>query len=111
MDLIKPFLLGGGIIAGAKWLSLRVNPAYAVLLAGAPTGLVTSFFLINDKARHEFYNGYIISTIILSIAISIIYFSIKVVNININYLSVVGYIFWLVLTFLGIKIRLYLKKK
>lgn len=68
-EVVKAFILGGATIATAKYISQFVNPAFAPLIAGMPTGILTSFFLATDKARREYYSGYFISISILALIV------------------------------------------
>ena len=43
MEYVEPFLLGGSIIAGSKWVSTMVDPAYAAMVAGMPTGIIGNY--------------------------------------------------------------------
>ena len=45
LTLLEPFLIGGSVIAGAKWASLYLNPGLAAVIGGAPTGLIASLFI------------------------------------------------------------------
>ena len=45
MDYIKPFLIGGSLIAGSKYISHFVAPEYSPLIGGLPTGIIASFFI------------------------------------------------------------------
>tara|TARA_Y100000748_G_scaffold299799_1_gene297233 strand:- start:15583 stop:15924 length:342 start_codon:yes stop_codon:yes gene_type:complete len=65
-QVLKAFVLGGATIAAAKYISQFLSPAFAPLIAGMPTGILTSFFLGSDKARREYYSGYVISISILA---------------------------------------------
>lgn len=68
-EIVKAFVLGGATIATAKYISQFVSPAFAPLIAGMPTGIITSFFLGSDKARREYYSGYFISISILALTV------------------------------------------
>jgi len=112
MEFIKPFLLGGGIIAGAKYLSTKVDPAYAPLLSGAPTGIITTFFLLNQKVQNEYYRGYIVTSTILTIAVISIYLgTVYLKSVSTNVVAVFGLIIWAVLAFFGVKFQVSHKKK
>ena len=110
MEYAEPFLLGGTIVAGSKWLSTMVDPAYAAMVAGMPTGIIASFFLANDSDKRQFYKGYGISDAIVAITINIIaLLTVRWSNVPVNTFSIVGYLLWLVLSFTGI--RMFAAKK
>ena len=45
MDIVKSFLIGGGVIAGSKVASNIMGPELAPIVGGLPTGIIASFFL------------------------------------------------------------------
>lgn len=107
-SFIKPFLIGGSVVAGAKYVSQIANPAYAGLVSGMPMGLIASFFMANDKVRKKFYGGYMVTDIVTALAISFLYILTRIMpKTPVNYISGVGYIIWLIISFLSIT---YLKK-
>lgn len=110
MEFIEPFLLGGTIVAGSKMLSTMVDPAYAAMVGGMPTGIIASFFLANDSQKRQFYKGYGISDVIVAITINMIVFiTMRWSSIPVNTISIIGYLLWLVFSFIGI--RMYAVKK
>jgi len=110
MEYAEPFLLGGSIVAGSKWLSTMVDPAYAAMVAGMPTGIIASFFLANDSQKRQFYKGYGISDAIVAITINVIaLLTVRWSSVPVNAFSAVGYILWLILSFTGI--RMFAAKK
>ena len=46
MDLVKPFFIGGAVIAGSKAVSKIAPPALAPLIGGMPTGLFLVILLL-----------------------------------------------------------------
>ena len=104
MEYAEPFLLGGTIVAGSKWLSTMVDPAYAAMVAGMPTGIIASFFLANDSDKRQFYKGYGISDAVVAVTINIIaLLTVRLTSVSVNTFSIVGYILWLAISFVGIK--------
>ena len=59
-DYIVPFLVGGGLVAGIKGLSARVDPAYAAMLGAFPLGFASVYFIQKSKVNSYFKN-YILS--------------------------------------------------
>jgi len=108
MEYLKAFLLGGTIIASAKLISTYVDPVYAPLVAGMPTGMVASFFLQSDKVKRRFYGGYMIADLVVALAVAGVFAMTKMFPaVHINVITIVGYLFWLILTLVSIT---YLKK-
>ena len=50
-ELVKPFLVGGTVIAGSKLLASYSTPAVASLLGGLPTGILTAFFMVINPSN------------------------------------------------------------
>lgn len=71
--LITPFLIGGTVIAGVKYASQHIkNPAIAAVIGGIPTGLISMYFIADEKSLKYAYN-YFFVTLSLLIAIVIFY--------------------------------------
>ena len=97
-EYLKTFFLGGSIISASKYISTILPPAYSGLIGAAPTSLITSFFLLNDKVREKFFQGAILSDLLIFAAITTI-LTIRHFNKNIpiNYITILGLLIWLVL--------------
>ena len=98
----KAFLIGGGIIAGAKYISKRVSALWASLLGGLPTGIISAMFLKDDKDIHKFYNGYLIQSVVLTIIIILLNVAIASTDISVNKLLIIAISIWLVVSILMI---------
>ena len=48
---IYPFLTGGLIVGGAKFVSEIANPLWASLLGAIPNDMITPYFLDTDATR------------------------------------------------------------
>jgi hypothetical protein len=71
--LIIPFLIGGSVITGVKFMATHLNnPALAAILGGIPTGLISIYFLTSDKSIGYAYD-YFYVTLILATAILAFY--------------------------------------
>ena len=94
-EYIKTFLLGGGIISLSKYVSTILPPAYSGLIGAAPTSLITSFFLANDKVRDKFYKGAAASDCLLACVIMVI-IAIRSYTqaIPVNYITAMGLVLW-----------------
>ena len=98
-ELVKPFLIGGTVIAGSKFLSNYTTPAVASLLAGLPTGIITAFFLADNK-KTNFFDGYRFHSFILWLAIMMIYYMLAHTKYNKEYILAGGLITWGVISFI-----------
>jgi hypothetical protein len=99
MDYIKPFLIGGSVIAGSKFVADYGPPQLAPLIGGMPTGVIATYFLANDAARKKYFDGYIYSSFTLFIAILAIYILQKNTSININIISSMTLVFWAIISY------------
>ena len=71
-EIITTFLIGGGLLAGIRLLSGKMNnPALAGIVAGIPTGLLAIVLLKSENVKKYTINYLIIS---VSTLISIIMF-------------------------------------
>jgi len=105
---IETFFLGGSIITASKFISLVLPPQFAGYFAAFPISLVSSFF-INDNKKHKFFIGTAIGGAIVSlIALSILAISHFYKNLPINYITIFGFIMWILL---GITVVLFNKIK
>ena len=105
MEYLKPFLLGGSIIATSKFVANHVSPEYAALVAAMPTGMIASFFILGKKAKGEYYKGYIVSSVAIALVIVALNMAIKLYpNINIDVLSICSLIVWAVLSFVSVRL-------
>lgn len=98
-ELIKPFLLGGTIIAGSKGLSKISTPAVASLLGGLPTGIIVAFFLKSNK-KEEFFNGYQYHSFILFLTIATIHYLMKYTKLNKSIICIFGMLIWAIISYL-----------
>ena len=99
MEYIKPFLIGGAVIAGSKFVSDNGPPQLAPLIGGMPTGIVASYFLANDNNRRKYFNGYVYSSFTLFIAILTIYILQKKTSIHVNIISGIALVVWAIITY------------
>ncbi len=98
-EYIKPFLLGGSIIAGTKFVSTRISPALAPLIGGMPTGILASYFLSTRQAKSNFFWGYSYSSFILFLTIVAIHIVSVHTKLNIDIISILGLILWGILSY------------
>jgi len=112
MEYLKPFLIGGSIIATSKFVSDHVSPEYAALVGGMPTGIIASFFILGNKFKGEYYKGYLISAIVIALVLAMLNIVMKThPKINANILSICSLIVWAILSFFSVKLikRIYPK--
>lgn len=105
MEYLKPFLIGGLVISGSKFVSTFASPEIAPLIGGAPTGIIASYFLQNDDARRKFFSGYSVSAPILALAIVIINYMLNMFpEVNTNIISTLGLFIWAIVSYLVVEV-------
>lgn len=110
MEFVKPFLIGGCVIAGSKVVAKYSSPAIAPLVGGMPTGIIASFFMNKQEDKRKYFDGYFYSSILLALAIVCI--DLVVTNnksLNVDIVSSLGLILWALLTYFVI--NFFIKKK
>ena len=103
MEFIKPFLIGGCVIAGSKVVAKYSSPALAPLVGGMPTGIIASFFMSKQEDKRKYFDGYFYSSILLAISIvciDLIAGGNK--KMNVDLISVIGLIIWAILSYFAI---------
>ena len=98
-ELIKPFLLGGTIIAGSKLLSKFTTPAVASLIGGLPTGILASLFLQNSK-KENYFEGYQYHSFVLFLSIVAIHYMLKHTEFNKTYICLGGFFVWAIISYI-----------
>lgn len=102
---IQSFLLGGSIIALAKYVSQYFNPLYASIIGGFPTGIITSFFIL--QAAHEgYFHSYAYHSTLLAFTIICIYLLNTYTSFNPYLIAGVGITLWLIISLLIVKFYL-----
>ncbi len=100
MEYVKPFLIGGSVIAGSKIASKIMGPELAPIVGGLPTGILASFFLGNDKLKREYFEGYVYTSFILFLAILFIHLATKYApSTGVNIISGSAFIGWAILSY------------
>jgi len=103
MTYIKPFLLGGSIIAGTKYVSTFMNPSLAPIIGGMPTGIIASFFLAKQTEKRSFFASYVYTSFLLFLAILFIHQLSIHTNINIDIISSIGIVVWGILSYFTVE--------
>ena len=104
MDYIKPFLIGGSVIAGAKYVAAHVGPTWAPIIGAMPTGIVASYFL-SKKDKEQYYKSYMINALVLFLNSILIYYLIQKfqTNIDIDTVSAICLVIWILSSYVSIK--------
>ena len=111
-EILKTFMIGGGLIAGAKYVSQFLSPALAPLVAGMPTGIITSFFLNSDKEKRKYYSGYIYSSFLLFAVVMFCHLMATYVrDIPINVVAAIAIPLWALMSYFVIHREVPKKKK
>lgn len=72
-SIIIPFLIGGTVISGVKYVSSHIkNPAVAAIIGGVPTGLISMYF-VSDEKTLKYAHNYFFVTLSLLTAIAVFY--------------------------------------
>ena len=101
MEYVKPFLIGGSVIAGSKMASKIMGPELAPLVGGLPTGILASFFLTTDSVKGKYFEGYVYSSFVLFLAILFIHLTNKhYPKISVNIISGSTFIIWAILSYI-----------
>ena len=111
MDLVKPFFIGGAVIAGSKAVSKIAPPALAPLIGGMPTGIIATFFLDTDKEKTQYYAGYAYSSFVLFLAILMCHLWSANSKTPVNIISAVSLFIWAVISYFVINYFVISKKK
>lgn len=104
MEYIKPFLIGGSVIAGSKLVSEYGPPELAPLIGGMPTGIIAAYFLTTDAAKKKYFNGYVYSSFTLFLSILLISLLQNNTSININVISGTALVVWAIFTYIVINV-------
>lgn len=108
---IKPFLVGGAVIGGSHLVSQFAPAQFAPLIGGMPTGIIASYFLANQRQKHEYFTGYAVSSVVLTLAIvGLHYTTIVSPKTNVDIISTIFLIVWAVISFFAIKAFVHNKK-
>jgi hypothetical protein len=102
MNYIKPFAIGGSVIAGSKYLSTFASPSLAPLIGGIPTGIISSMFLANDSDKRKYYEGYMYSAGLLFIAVMLSRYLTVKTKIPVDYISMGAILMWAILSYITI---------
>ena len=101
---IKPFLVGGSVIGGSHLISQFAPAQFAPLIGGMPTGIIASYFLATQQQKHEYFTGYAVSSVVLTLAIiGLHYTTIISPKTNVDIISASFLIVWAIISFFAIK--------
>tara|TARA_B100000902_G_scaffold34593_1_gene41606 strand:+ start:102 stop:437 length:336 start_codon:yes stop_codon:yes gene_type:complete len=111
MDLVKPFFIGGAVIAGSKAVSKIAPPALSPLIGGMPTGIIATYFLDSDKQKTEYYAGYAYSSFVLFLAVLICHLWSANSSTPVNIISTVCILVWAIISYFVVNYFVLSKKK
>lgn len=94
MEYLKPFIIGGIVISGSKFISKFLAPEFSPLVGGIPTGIIATYFLNKDSEKIKYYNGYVYSSIILALSVFIIDYICNNTKWDVNVISTIGLVLW-----------------
>ena len=103
LTYVKPFLLGGTVIAGAKAVSSVFPPQFAALVGGMPTGIIASFFMSGEEAKKKYFLGYAYSSAVITLAILFIHLMSEHTSMKVDVIAAIGYVLWAVVSYFVIK--------
>jgi hypothetical protein len=93
-NLIVPFLIGGTVIAGVKYASVHIkNPAVAAIIGGVPTGLISIYFVSDEKTLKYAHNYFFVTLSLLS-AIAVFYVLHTYTKLKKDVALLISLIFW-----------------
>lgn len=95
MDFVKQFVIGGSVIAGSKFVSQYLGPAFGPIVGGMPTGIIAAYFLTSRSDKYKYYAGYFYTSFLLFLAIAGIHFASKYSKtLSIDLISTIGILIW-----------------
>ena len=105
MEYLKPFLIGGSIIAASKFIANHASPEYAAIIGGMPIGILASFFILGNKLKGEYYKGLVINDVTIALVIIGLNVVLKMYpKLNVNIASVLSIIIWALVSFFSVKL-------
>ena len=110
MEYIEPFLIGGSVIAGSKYVSTFASPALAPLIGGMPTGIIAALFLKSDTDRKKYYSGYVYSSFTLFLSVLFIHLMSVYTKFNIVTVSMISLVLWAALSYVVVNMAGLIKK-
>jgi len=99
---LQAFLIGGTVISLAKYVSQYFGPLYASIIGGFPTGILTSFFLL-QTAQKEYFHSYAYHSVVLALTIVCIYLINVNTQLNPFLVSAIGITFWAVVSLIIVR--------
>lgn len=109
---IKPFIVGGTVIAGSHIVSQFAPAKFAPLIGGMPTGIIASYFIASQKNKQDYFAGYSVSAVVLAIAIVGLHYTTTILpNTNVDLISALFLIVWAIISFFAVKAFVHTKHK
>lgn len=95
MEFAKEFVIGGSVIAGSKFVSKYLGPAFGPIVGGMPTGIIAAYFLASRSDKFKYYAGYFYTSFLLFLAITGIHFTSKYYDkASIDIISTIYILLW-----------------
>jgi len=108
---IKPFLVGGSVIGGSHLVAQFAPAQFAPLIGGMPTGIIASYFLTSQQKKQEYFTGYAVSSVVLTLAIvGLHYTTVALPKTNVDIISTAFLVIWAVISFFAVKTFVHNKK-
>ena len=108
--LLIPFITGGLVVGGVKFLSTSVGPSYAAVLGSFPTGLLGSYFIMTRNETLNYSYHYIFMLLIVLIVAICYYLLLKYTNLSAHVAFAISFSLWIVLVVGRELIRYFYKK-
>ena len=112
LNYLSSFFYSGTLVAGSKYVSTWMDPAFAPIVAGLPVGIVGSFFLDTEEAKKRYYAGFMYSSIVLAIAAFTMYMVILLFpGISMSAIGIIGLFLWALISLVTIYYFLVIRAK
>jgi len=98
IEILKAAFIGGSIIGGSHYASEMVGPEYASLVGGLPIGLLIVYFLATRQKKENFFLGYAIDGIGMTVMILCMYMLLNYTHISGITISVISLFIWAVVS-------------
>ena len=101
MNILLSFLYGGILVSSINYVSNTFSdPALATIIAAAPIGIMSVFFIQNNRLKDCYVRNYISTTFIHVIASSILYIMMRYYHFPIQKALYISLGIWFSLQFL-----------
>jgi len=98
IEILKAASIGGLIIGGSHYASELVGPEYASLVGGLPIGLLIVYFLASRQKKENFFLGYAIDGIGMTVMILFMYLLLNYTQLSGVIISAISLLIWAVVS-------------